>query len=107
MSRKSATATGLSLTLSVAFISIGPAPGQAAAGRPVAYLCDDGTRVTARFLGPYRAVLSIGRREVPLRNTLAASGSRYEGSGITFWLKGDEAMLERPQGRSTNCRVAR
>ena len=54
-----------------------------------------------------RAVLRLGGRDWRLRNTMAASGSRYEGKGITFWLKGEEAMLEQPGGRSTNCRVAR
>ncbi len=98
---------GVALTLSLATLAVTHSPGQAAGGQPVTYACEDGARLTARFLGPLRAVLRLGGREWRLRNTMAASGSRYEGKGIAFWLKGEEAMLEQPGGRSTNCRVVR
>lgn len=107
MNRNRANPLGIFLVLTFASVVLSPTPGEAAAGQPVVYRCDDGTRVIARFPDPYRALLRMGGRNWPLRNTLAASGARYQGKGVTFWLKGEEATLDRPQTRSTNCQVTR
>lgn len=107
MTRKGVVPVGLLVGTSLAALAATHSWGEAAEIRPVAYACEEGARVTARFFDPYRAVLRRSGRAWGLRNTMAASGSRYEGSGIVFWLKGDEAMLEQPGGRSTNCHVVR
>ena len=39
------------------------------------------------------AVLTAGTREVLVFQKPAASGARYEGDGVTFWNKGDEAQV--------------
>lgn len=54
-------------------------------------------RFTVRF-SEGRALLLLpdrfGPREAVLPQTISASGARYEGGGILFWNKGEEALLE-------------
>jgi membrane-bound inhibitor of C-type lysozyme len=63
----------------------------ALAGAPAAaqniqsYRCSDGTRFIVGFYeADPRAYMQIDGRAVPLRKRLAASGSRYSGSGVTL-----------------------
>lgn len=96
----------LSLTVTLMSLTAAFSVGEAVAGQRVLYRCEGGARVFAHFLATDRAVLEIGGRIRTVRNTRAASESRYEGNGITFWLKGEDAMLDRPEVHSTTCRVA-
>jgi putative lipoprotein len=40
----------------------------------------------------------------PLPQVPSASGSKYEGDNIVFWMKGDQASLDYGANRYTNCR---
>jgi putative lipoprotein len=54
--------------------------------------------------GPGEIALYLPERYVVLSQVRAASGTKYEGDGILFWSKGDEAMLEVDGVRYTDCR---
>jgi membrane-bound inhibitor of C-type lysozyme len=56
--------------------------------QPSVYRCADGTRLGARFIGTERAVLKLCDGNRVLRNTLAASGSRYKGRASSSGSKG-------------------
>ena len=61
-------------------------------------------RFTAYFLhGAVRIVFSDGQERV-LPQVVAASGARYSDGCVTFWNKGDEALVER-NGESFTVRV--
>ena len=67
-----------------------------------AFACDDGRQlVLNRTEGEWW--LFLPGRTVPLEPDRAASGARYEGEGVTFWTKGDEAMLETEGDETTTC----
>ena len=71
-----------------------PAAGTVArAGGTTVYACPGGLRFSTRTAAD-SILLSLPRRTVALRPVTAASGARYEGDGVTFWSKGEEAMLE-------------
>jgi membrane-bound inhibitor of C-type lysozyme len=104
--RKWGVLLGLALAMTLVRGAMVPSDARAA-DLSVVYRCADGARMGARFIGMERAVLKLRDGNRVLRNTRAASGSRYEGNGIVFWIKGDEATLDQPGGHSTTCRVAR
>jgi uncharacterized protein len=52
------------------------------------------------------ALLTAGEREVLVFQKPAASGARYEGDGVVFWNKGDEAAVTWEE-IELSCRVAR
>ncbi|MFC6671405.1 MliC family protein [Marinobacterium aestuariivivens] len=62
------------------------------AGRTFLYECDGVDAVIRTELDG--ALLQLPDRELRLRQVPTASGARYEGAGLLFWSKGDEAMLE-------------
>lgn len=102
-----------------------PAAATAAASRPVvaampaasppagvlmAYVwdCDDGTSLTMDNMLAERAVslrLPEGPRRLP--QVVAASGVKYDDGSLSFWTKGDTAMLQRKDGPVVNCRESR
>lgn len=75
---------------------------------PVVYLCEDGPAIVAAFnsVDPGTVRLKRGDSLVVATRVRTASGAKYEAdSGITFWTKGDEAMVEWPQDNRFNCKV--
>src|SRR3954449_11703686 len=74
-----------------------------AQGQTATYRCAGGLVVKARSPNAMTAIVSIGGRAYRLRNTMAASGSRYTGQGVTFWEYHGEATIERG-GKSISCR---
>ena len=69
--------------------------------RTFGFSCD-GEAVTVTYRGTDDATLAVGSDTYEMRRTRTASGERYataDGS-VSFWNKGDEAMLER-DGRGT------
>lgn len=86
----------------IATAQVSPAHAQIFAN----YQCEDGSRFSAMFVEGARAVyLHLDGKSLTLPQRLSASGARYRKSGITFWIKGDEAQLKRPQHDWTNCKV--
>jgi glyoxylase-like metal-dependent hydrolase (beta-lactamase superfamily II)/membrane-bound inhibitor of C-type lysozyme len=79
-------------------------------GEPVFYLCDDRSEIVATFVPTDPTTVRLERGDslkvgwqVP-----AASGAKYEADfGVTFWTRGDEAMVEWPQDTRFNCTVRR
>lgn len=78
------------------------------ADNPVFYLCDDKSMIVASFVptDPPTVRLLRGDALLVARQLPAASGAKYAADlGVSFWTKGDEAMVEWPQGTRFNCRV--
>jgi membrane-bound inhibitor of C-type lysozyme len=69
--------------------------GLAYAQKSFRYNCDDGTQLIVVFAGMKAARLTIGARTVVLPIAMSGSGSRYADATMTFWIKGDSAMLTR------------
>ncbi len=90
----------------VAIAAIGLAAFPASA--KVSYRCEDGSRLTADFLGSSgtdgRVVLVFrdARGSLTLAQTLSADGGRYADDKTEFWIKGRSATLTR-DGKSTTC----
>lgn len=83
-----------------------PPPYNVPPATPVneAYACADGQSPVVRFFPDGKATIRLNPdRAVELAQAPAASGARYEGSGVVFWSKGREATLEM-DGRQTTCR---
>lgn len=79
-------------------------------GKPVFYTCNDNPadEIVATFFQSERPSVTLERGDSVMVAILGPSGSgaRYLGDfGKSFWIKGDEAMVEWPQGTSFNCRV--
>jgi membrane-bound inhibitor of C-type lysozyme len=77
---------------------------------PFAYRCEGmGDVVSALFVKGRAALVSLhwGREWHTLRQTVAASGARYEKAGddMQFWIKGAEARFTRPGAPETTCRT--
>ncbi len=69
-----------------------------------AWDCDDGrTLVTSERDGVFSLFLG-GPDRRSLERVPAASGAKYEGEGVLFWSRGEEARLEL-DGVATTCRV--
>src|SRR3954454_15357264 len=68
------------------------------------YRCEGGVTIRVRFPDEQTAILALGGKTYRLKNTMAASGARYAGSGISFWDYHGEATLERG-GKSTSCKA--
>ena len=58
------------------------------------YRCKGGLSVKVRFLDDATAMVSLRGRSYRVKNTRAASGSRYSGQGLTFWEHQGEASIE-------------
>ncbi len=83
---------------------------QAPSGVLLAYVwdCDDGTSITMENLLAENAI-SLGLPDGPRRlpQVVAASGVKYDDGTLSFWTKGDTAMLERANGPVVNCAESR
>jgi len=44
-------------------------------------------------------------RSYSLPQRLSADGGRYAKSGVSFWVKGQQATLKRPKTKPTICRA--
>ena len=62
-----------------------------------------GLEIIVRY-GLGEAAIWLPARYTVVSQVRAASGARYEGDGILFWNKGDEAMLEVDGVRYQNCK---
>jgi putative lipoprotein len=75
-----------------------------AKAEPLAYDCPDGYRFDALVCGE-AARLFLPERTADLQLVRAASGARYEGGGVLYWSKGDQALLEAGGETHRGCRV--
>ena len=72
----------------------------------VSYTCADGTPVSAAFYkGDNRMRVQFDGHAYALPQRLSASGARYAKSGVSFWIKGQEATLRRPKRKATLCKA--
>ncbi len=69
--------------------------GMAYSQKSFRYTCEDGTQLTVVFEGMKAARLTIGKRTIVLPIAMSGSGSRYADATMTFWIKGNSAMLTR------------
>lgn len=76
------------------------APGRA--GQTFVYECSDGSQFTARIEGE-QAWLFLRSGTVSLPHVRAASGAKFSDGTITYWSKGDTALLERPGQQRAEC----
>jgi membrane-bound inhibitor of C-type lysozyme len=104
------------LSLLIGLMAVGCAnsttPGQPETGDPGEkvfsvweYECPDGYRFTARLEQGGDASIVLPDRTIDLKAQMAASGEKYEGNGVTFWSKGDEAFLDLDGTEHSECRV--
>lgn len=72
----------------------------------VGYTCADGSNISAAFYkGERRMHMQLDGRSHVLPQRLSGSGARYAKSGVSFWIKGQEATLKRPKKKSTLCKA--
>lgn len=72
----------------------GPLPvPEGPAGDRVQYRCDSGTVIEAVYLHEGGLVLHHAGRTHRLEDAPRASGARYTGEGLEWWIKGDEGRL--------------
>jgi glyoxylase-like metal-dependent hydrolase (beta-lactamase superfamily II)/membrane-bound inhibitor of C-type lysozyme len=79
-------------------------------GDPVFFACDDNSEIVATFIATDPPTVRLERGDTLKvgRRVPAASGAKYEADfGTSFWTRGDEAMVEWPQGTRFSCRVRR
>jgi membrane-bound inhibitor of C-type lysozyme len=70
------------------------------------YRCEDGAQLSAAFVEKSNAAyVQLDGKSLILPQRLSASGARYKKSGVTFWIKGDEAQLKRPKKKWTQCKT--
>lgn len=70
------------------------------------YQCADGTQaVAALYKGDKRMRLQFDGHAHTLPQRISASGARYAKSGVSFWIKGQEATLKRPKKKRTLCKT--
>ena len=83
-----------------------PAPGEPL--QAYVWNCDDGQTIRMRNLLRENAItieMHEGGRKLP--QAVSASGVRYSDGSLTFWTKGDTALLERQGSAPVNCRQNR
>jgi uncharacterized membrane protein len=83
-----------------------PAPGEPL--QAYVWNCDDGQTIRMRNLLREDAItieMHEGGRKLP--RAVSASGARYSDGSLTFWTKGDTALLERQGSAPVNCRENR
>jgi membrane-bound inhibitor of C-type lysozyme len=72
----------------------------------VSYSCADGSTISAAFFrGEKRMHMQLDGKALVLPQRLSGSGARYAKSGVSFWLKGQEAILRRPKAKPTLCKA--
>lgn len=77
---------------------------------PVFYTCNDNPadEIVATFFDAALPSVRLERGDTTVVGLQrpAASGARYEAPfGLSFWIKGQDAQVEWPEGTSFNCRV--
>ncbi len=94
---------GLAISLALGLLLCA---SQASAETFVQYRCDDGAQLSVMFPEKQRRLfMQLDGKSLTLPQRLAASGARYAKSGVTFWIKGNEAQLKRPRNKWTQCRT--
>ena len=77
-------------------------PGAAPAAKPetktvamawVRYVCEDGRSLSALYPDSETAQLKLGETTHLLRIARSASGARYTGDALQWWIKGEQGML--------------
>jgi putative lipoprotein len=79
-----------------------PAQEPATRAETQVYYCPENYQFVARA-GRENVWLFLQDGEVTLPAVSAASGAKYANATTTFWAKGDEALLETPQGAHKGC----
>ena len=70
------------------------------------YVCDDGTPLSVVFFPKEKNMrMHMSGRSYSLPQRLSADGGRYAKSGVSFWVKGQQATLKRPKVKATVCRT--
>ena len=69
-----------------------------------AYNCGDSLQFAAHVTTD-STWLFLSDTTVKVLPVEAGSGSKYEGNSFLYWSKGDEAILQRPQGSFVTCRT--
>lgn len=70
------------------------------------YVCDDGTPLSVVFFPKEKNMrMQMSGKSYSLPQRLSADGGRYAKSGVSFWVKGQQATLKRPKTKSTICRA--
>lgn len=75
----------------------------AVAAQTYVYECSDNFSFVVRIEGE-KTWLFLPKKTVPLPHVPSASGAKYQDGQITFWSKGDEALIEDGQETHRNCR---
>jgi putative lipoprotein len=75
--------------------------------RVYAYDCENGSYVVASFEESDEVWLFLPEYTVRLPHVPSGSGARYTDGTITFWTRGDEAVLELGDGGTVSCRQNR
>ena len=75
-------------------------PGRA--GQTFVYECNDGSEFTAR-VEDAKVWLFLASGSISLPHVPAASGAKFSDGAVTYWSKGESAMLERPDHQRTEC----
>jgi membrane-bound inhibitor of C-type lysozyme len=69
----------------------------------LSYRCEDGTQVSAvTYPGDRRIFLQLDGHALTLPQRLAVSGTRYSGSGVSFWIRKTSTTLKRA-GKTVAC----
>ena len=70
------------------------------------YRCEDGAQLSVAFVEKSKAAyVQLDGKAIILPQRLSGSGARYAKSGVTFWIKGDDAQLKRPKKKWTQCKT--
>ncbi len=102
--RLAMVSTALFLVLFLALLA--GAPAQAQQQIFASYACDDGTPLSVVFFPKEKNLrMQMAGKSYSLPQRLSADGGRYAKSGVSFWVKGQQATLKRPKVKSTICRT--
>ena len=86
----------------LAFVFMSPASAQ----NVLQYRCEDGAQLAVAFVEKSNsAYVQIDGKSLALPQRISGSGARYSKSGVTFWIKGDDAQLKRPKSKWTRCKT--
>ncbi|NWG26360.1 MAG: MliC family protein [Pseudorhodoplanes sp.] len=78
-------------------------PASAQTNKTFLYDCDGGLQVAVYF-DRDAAFIQLDGKALKLPQRLSGSGARYAKGGVSFWIKGNDAMLKRTRtGKTINC----
>ena len=72
----------------------GPEPMDLPATSGFSFTCEAGDVAAVRFLGPETIELKFRDKTYQLPRERSASGAKYSSEGVSFWNKGDSAMID-------------